>query len=189
MIITITGRPCSGKGTASKEFCKKYGFEYIGTGNMFREYAKQYGYDILSFQEQSSIVTKIDKLIDTKIYEIGQTRLNNNIVIDSRLAWHFIPNSFKVFIDIDDETAGQRLLNANRDSESVQTLDEAISSLKQRWNVENSRYQELYNIDNLNLKNYDLIINSKDLTPEQVVEKIYENYKNFIKNQQKIEKY
>lgn len=182
MIITITGKPCSGKGTASKEFCKKYGFEYIGTGNMFREYAKQYGYDILSFQEQSALVTKIDNLIDTQIYNLGQSRLNDNIVIDSRLAWHFIPNSFKVFIDIDDETAGQRLLSANRDSESAQTLEEAIKTLKQRWNVENARYQELYNIDNLNLNNYDFIINSKDLSPEQVVEKIYENYQIFLKN-------
>ena len=184
MIITITGKPCSGKGTAAKLFCEKYGFEYIGTGNMFREYAKQYGCDILSFQEQSSVVTKIDKLIDSQIYEIGKSKLNDNIVIDSRLAWHFIPNSFKVFIDIDNETAGQRLMSANRDSESAQTLEEAISSLNQRWNVENTRYQELYNIDNLNLDNYDFIINSKDLTPAQIVEEIYKSYQNFIKNKQ-----
>ena len=117
MIITITGKPCSGKGTASKEFCKKYNFEYIGTGNMFREYAKQYGYDILSFQEQSNIVTKIDKLIDNQIYEIGQNKLNEDIVIDSRLAWHFIPSSFKVFIDIDEKTAAKRLLETNRETE------------------------------------------------------------------------
>ena len=186
MIITITGKPCSGKGTASKEFCKKYGFEYIGTGNMFREYAKQYGHDILSFQEQSSLVTKIDNLIDTKIYQIGQTKLNENIIIDSRLAWHFIPNSFKVFIDIDDETAAKRLFSANRDSESVQTLEEAKQSLIERWNIENERYQKLYNIDNLNLNNYDLVINSKNLTPMQVVEEIYKNYQKFLKKKIKV---
>lgn len=185
MIITITGKPCSGKGTASKEFCKKYNFEYIGTGDMFREYAKQYGYDILSFQEQSSIITQIDKLIDNQIFEIGKTRLNENIVIDSRLAWHFIPNSFKVFIDIDDETAGQRLISTKRETEKATNINEAIKNLKHRWNVENARYQELYNIDNLNLNNYDFIINSKDLSPEQIVDEIYKNYQKFIKNSQK----
>ena len=32
MIITITGKPCSGKGTVSKLFCEKYDFKYICTG-------------------------------------------------------------------------------------------------------------------------------------------------------------
>ncbi|MBQ8615856.1 MAG: nucleoside monophosphate kinase [Clostridia bacterium] len=182
MIITITGKPCSGKGTTSKGFCKKYNFEYIGTGDMFREYAKQYGYDILSFQEQSDIVTKIDKQIDNQIFEIGKSRFSDNIVIDSRLAWHFIPNSFKVFIDIDDKTAAERLLGTTRETESATSIQEAIKKLKHRWNVENVRYQKLYNIDNLDLNNYDFVINSKNLTPEQIIEEIYKNYQKFIKN-------
>ena len=44
MIITITGKPCSGKGTAAKAFCKEYGFEYVCTGDMFRSIAKEMGY-------------------------------------------------------------------------------------------------------------------------------------------------
>lgn len=180
MIITITGKPCSGKGTVAKELCLKHNFEYIGTGNMFREYAKQLGYDsILTFQEENEKIKEIDALIDTKIFEIGKTRLNENIVIDSRLAWHFIPNSFKVFIDIDDQTAGQRLLASNRDTEQATSIEDAIKKLKARWDVENSRYQELYNIDNLNLSNYDFVINSKDLTPSQVVDSIYDHYLKF----------
>ncbi len=184
MIITITGKPCSGKGTAAKDFCKKYNFEYICTGDMFRAYAKEFGYDnILAFQEQDLRIKQIDKLVDDKIYEIGRTRANENIVIDSRLAWHFAPNSFKVFIDVDDETAGNRLINANRDTEKSSTLNEAISKLQSRWNIENERYMELYNVNNLNLKNYDLIIDSSNLTPSEVVEKIYGNYLKFINNQ------
>lgn len=181
MIITITGKPCSGKGTVAKEFCKKFNFQYICTGDMFREYSKQFGYDnILTFQEQSSKIKEIDKLVDDKIYEIGKTRTNENIVIDSRLAWHFVEKSFKVFIDIQDQTAGERLLNANRETEQAKTLEEAITSLKARWNVENDRYQELYGVNNLNLNNYDFIIDSSNLTPSQVVEEIYSNYINFI---------
>ena len=64
MIITITGKLCSGKGTVAKELCSRFNFEYIGTGNMFREYAKQRGYDnILTFQEQDEQIKEIDKLI------------------------------------------------------------------------------------------------------------------------------
>ena len=43
---------------------------------------------------------EVDKIVDDSIFKLGQTKLNENIVIDSRLAWHFIPNSFKVFIDV-----------------------------------------------------------------------------------------
>lgn len=183
MIITITGKPCSGKGTTAKLFCEKFGFEYIATGNMFREFAKQYGYNsILDFQKQSSVTKQIDKLIDDKTIEIGKQRLNDNIVFDSRLAWHFIPNSFKVFIDLDDKTAAERLLGTNRDTEQVSTFEEALEKLKARWNTENSRYQELYSIDNLNPSNYDFIINSKNLTPNQIVDEIYKKYLDFINN-------
>ena len=56
MIITITGKPCSGKGTVSKILCDKYNFEYICTGDMFRTLAYSYGYDnILEFQKDERI--------------------------------------------------------------------------------------------------------------------------------------
>ena len=120
MIITITGKPCSGKGTVAKEFCKKYGFEYICTGDMFREYAKEFGYDdILTFQEEDPRVRQIDEKVDSRIKEIGTTQANDNIVIDSRLAWHFVPKSFKVFIDVDDINGGKRLMGAKRETEQV----------------------------------------------------------------------
>ena len=124
----------------------------------------------------------MEKTIDGNIEKIGKTRLNDNIVFDSRLAWFFIPNSFKVFIDIDDDTAANRLLNANRDTESAQDINQAKKQLQDRWLTENLRYQKIYNTDNLNLKNYDYVISSKNLTPEEIADKIYEKYLNFIKN-------
>lgn len=179
MIITITGKPCSGKGTVSKEFCKKYGFEYICTGDMFRSYAQQFGYDdILTFQEEDPRVKQIDNLVDNKIKEIGITRANENILIDSRLAWHFVPKSFKVFIDVDEVNGGKRLMEAKRKTEQTQSLEEAIQKLKNRWQIENERYLELYNINNTNLKNYDLVIDSSNQTPSEIVDIIFKNYTN-----------
>ena len=182
MIITITGKPCSGKGTVAKEFCKKYNFEYVCTGDMFREYAKQFGYDnILTFQEEDPRVKQIDKLVDNKIYELGKTKINSNIVIDSRLAWHFIPNSFKVFIDVNSKTAGNRLMQANRETEQAANIKDAIKSLKSRWKIENDRYSELYGVNNLDPKKYDYVIDSSNLAPEQIVEKIHNKLEKLIK--------
>ncbi len=181
MIITITGKPCSGKGSISKYLCSKYNFDYVCTGDMFRKLSKQHGYDnILHFQQSHDKIKDIDKIIDNKIEEIGKTRINDNVIIDSRLAWHFIPDSFKVFIDIDWNTAADRLLNSNRDTEKAESRDHAIKILKDRWNTENIRYQELYKIDNNNYNNYDFVINS-DKSIEELSEIIYKEYKKFIK--------
>ena len=183
MIITITGKPCSGKGTVSKLFCNNFYFKRISTGDMFREYAKKLGYNsILEFQQKYEKIEEIDSLIDKQTEEIGKTQLNENIVIDSRLAWHFIPNSFKVFIDVDWKTAGERLINANRKEEQAIDINTAINVLKDRWQEENERYLKLYNTDNLNPKNYNLVISSSNLTPEQVSDIIFKEYQKFMRN-------
>lgn len=186
MIITITGKPCSGKGTAAKAFCKQYGFEYVCTGDMFRSIAKEMGYDnILDFQKENPDITKVDKIIDSRTEDLGKTSLDKNIVIDSRLAWNFIPKSFKVFIDVDKKEAAKRLLNANRDTEQINSLEEAQQVLTDRWNTENERYFELYGVNNLNKKNYNYVINSTKLTPEQIIKKIYKKYQKFLKKLKK----
>ena len=180
MIITITGKPCSGKGTVGKLFSEKYNFEYMCTGDIFRHFTKEFGYDnILDFQTNNDKINEIDHMVDNKTTEIGKTRLSENIIFDSRLAWYFIPKSFKVFIDVDWQTAGERLLSANRSNEKVETIDEAIKTLKDRWQAENDRYIELYKTSNLDLSNYDLVISSNNKTPEEIVEEIYNFYIKF----------
>ena len=184
MIITLTGKPCSGKGTVGKLFCEKYNFEFLSTGQIFRELTAKHKYkSILEFQQKNENITDVDKQVDNKTIEIGKTRLNDNILFDSRLAWHFIPKSFKVFLDVDWFVAGDRLVKAERENENVENIEEAIDILKARWNEENSRYKKLYNVDNTNPSQYDLVITSTDKTPEQIVEIIYKNYEKFIKNQ------
>lgn len=180
MIITVTGKPCSGKGTVCKLIAKNKNFEYISTGDMFRELSQQSGQDILNFQKNDNI-KDIDKLIDDKIANVGKTRLSDNIIIDSRLAWHFIPNSFKVFIDVDLDTASKRLISSNRDTEKTTSIDDAMQLLTERWNLENSRYLDLYGINNLNPNNYDFVISSDNLTPEEVASSIMNAYEKFIK--------
>ena len=180
MIITITGKPCSGKGTVSKIFCNKYNFEYLCTGDIFRELAKTYGYtDVLEFQKDE-VCKNADKIVDDKTAELGKTSINKDIVVDSRLAWHFIPNSYKVFIDVDWQTAGKRLLDANRKNEQAKDIISATEKLKDRWQEENARYFELYNTNNLNTNNYNLVIDSATKTPEEIADIIYKNYLNFM---------
>ena len=85
-----------------------------------------------------------------------------------------------MFLDVGWQTAGKRLFSANRENEKASSIEEAVSSLKKRWNAENVRYMELYGVNNLNKNNYDLIIKTDNKTPEQIAEKIYKEYKKFM---------
>ena len=181
MIITITGKPCSGKGTVSKLFCEKYNFEYMCTGDMFRKLCTEQSKSITEIQENED-VKNIDKMVDTYIENLGKEKLHENIIIDSRLAWHFIPKSFKVFIDVDWDIAGERLIQTNRETENYSNKNEAIEALKYRWKIENDRYSELYSINNLNPSQYNLYIESNNKSPEELCDIIHNAYINFLNN-------
>ena len=78
MIITVTGKPCSGKGAASKILCEKYGFDYLCAGDIMRDIAEQEGYEnVLDFQLNSPNVKEVDKFIDNKIAAIGKQRVKD----------------------------------------------------------------------------------------------------------------
>ncbi len=181
MIITITGKPCSGKGTVSKIFCDKYKFEYISAGQLMRDIAVEKNFeDILSFT-QSDNIKDTDIAVEKWTAKIGETRLDEDIIIDARLAWFTIPKSFKVFIDVSMDTAAIRLFNSKRENEQVDSIEEAKASLIARWDRENTRYKKTYGVDNTDPTRYDLVISSENTSPQDIAEKIYLEYCKYIK--------
>ena len=181
MIITITGKPCSGKGTVGKAYCKKYNFEYMSTGDMFRSIASERGYsNILEFQKSKEIYD-VDREIDSRTQAIGKAREKDDLLIDSRMAWHFIPHSFKVFLDVSLQTAGKRLIEAERELEKPESLEHAMQILLDRWQTEKIRYQKLYNTSNLDQSNYDLVISTDNKSIDEIVELIHTEYVKFLK--------
>ena len=104
------------------------------------------------------------------------------MVFDSRLAWHFIPHSFKVFIDLDNEETAKRLANSDRvGKEKYSNFEDAYKTVIERFNAENERYKKFYGIDNTDFKNYDLVLSSKNKSPEELADLIYEEYKKHFK--------
>lgn len=178
MIITITGKPCSGKGTVSKILCDEHNFDYISGGELNRKIATELGYTNTLELQRSKDVFKVDKLIDEKLVEISKLRANDDLIVDSRLGWHFIPNSFKVFIDVSLDISANRLLKAGRNNETATNLDEAKTLLQDRWTEENNRYMKLYGVNNCKDSQYDFIISSDNLTPKEIADKVWHAYMN-----------
>ena len=180
MIITITGKPCSGKSAAIAKLMEKQEFEKFSAGDIFRRIATERGLNVLEIN-QAGDVCDIDKMVDDEITAIGKRDLEKDIIFDSRTAWHFIPESFKVFLDIEPKEAARRLINSGRTTEKVDVSEEeAIADLESRWNIENDRYLMLYNFDNRNPKNYNIVVNTTNLSVDDVANKIYEAYIAFI---------
>ncbi len=181
MIITIAGKPCTGKSTMAEIFITKYNFSRIYAGQIFKQEAKKMGIDVTQLCK-SEDAYPIDIRVDNELKKIYETRLNEDLLIESRTSWSFMPKAFNVFIDLPDKIMAERLFNSDRSAmEKGATLEEALVKVTERYNADLNRYKVLYNIECDNLSNYDFVIDNSNLTPEQTADKIYEAYLEYIK--------
>ena len=100
MHITITGNLGSGKSTIARIISEKYNFEIYSTGKVQRELAKQMNLSTLELNQLMMSDRKYDKMIDDATARISRENKDKNIIFDSRLAWHFVEYSFKVFVSV-----------------------------------------------------------------------------------------
>jgi len=174
MIITLAGTPASGKGTVGKLLAKKLGFPAYSTGQMRRDEAAKKGMTIEEFNDWSLKNKVGDKFFDDKQKDMGETQ--DNFVIDGRLAWYFIPNSIKVFLDVDiDEASRRRFAEINkpgRAEEHAQTFEEVKKIIVDRTKHDLERYTALYGISSYDKTKFDIIIDTTELSPEQVTDAI-----------------
>ena len=112
--ITISGVIGSGKSTVAKMLAAELGWEYYSTGMAQRRIAEEMGITTTAL----NALTVKDKSIDERIDSVFKNPPwgNKNCVVDSRLAFHFIPKSFKVCLTVQDEIAGIRLFKDKKRS-------------------------------------------------------------------------
>ena len=173
--ITITGDLGSGKSAVAKILSGKLNMEIISTGVIQREIAMKYGMTTLELNKYSESHPEIDEMIDNTIRNIGKQE--KCYIIDSRLAWFFIPNSFKIYLQVDVDIAADRITGDKRDTEKYDSHEKAVNDIKARKKSENQRYLGLYGADCSNLDNFDLIIDTSKSTPEEIADLIISIYK------------
>ena len=123
---------------------------------------------------------KYDTMIDDTTARISRENKGKKIIFDSRLAWNFVEQSFKVFLQVSLDVAANRVINDNRGKEETyKSLDEAKALLKERAQTEDRRYKDMYNVEYFNYSNYNLVIDSTYSTPEVIAAIIMEEAKNF----------
>lgn len=181
-IISLAGELASGKGTVSKLLSEELNYTVYRNGEYVRKLAKEQGLDITSFNEYLKDHPEIDRQIERSAAEYAKE--HNNFIIDARLGWYAVPESFKVYLTIDiNEAAKRAFYDENRKStEKFASIEEQKADMQRRYKMENERYFNLYGVRKEDLSNYDLVVDTTDKTPTQVKEKILEEYKKWLKN-------
>ena len=179
-IISLAGDLASGKGAVSRELAERLKYEIYRNGEYFRKLAKENNMDVTTFNEYVKTHPEIDIQIENSCKEYAKT--HDNLVIDARLGWYAVPESFKIYLQVDINVAVKRaFFDENRkSSENFNTVQEQKEDLQKRFKLENERYFELYNIHKEDLANYDLVINTSNITPAQVANVIIEEYEKWL---------
>lgn len=184
-IITIAGKLGSGKSTTSSLLSEKLSYEKFSSGDFFRQVGLDRGLTLLELSKLAETDDSIDIETDNKVREAGQ---KENIILESRLAYHFVPESFKVYLTLDTKESAKRMFEdlennphrkATEDYSSVEEMEEKV---KERYASEKLRYKKLYNVDTTDTSNFDLIIDTSKHSPDEVCEIIIKEYKDWLEN-------
>ena len=181
MIITLGGKAGSWKWTVAKLLSEKLGYEIISIWNLKRKLAEEMG---LSISEFNLLGEKPENQHEFDLkYEEYQKNLvlNSQVILESRLWFLCQPNAFKVFLDVNDEVASQRILNDKRTTDQFFSPEEALQVTRKRNQDDQNRYLSLYNIDLRDSTQYNLTIDTSELTPEEIVGKILTEFSKYIK--------
>jgi CMP/dCMP kinase len=162
-IITVAGSPGSGKSSTAKALAAAFGYRHFSSGDLFRQLAAERGESIEAMNISAEVQRDIDLKVDALLQDMYRTE--DRLVIDSRMAWRWMPESLKVFLVLDPDTASERIFNSlrveGRQSEDAASVDEVRRSIDRRFASEQRRYRTLYDVNPTDPLNFDVTINTK----------------------------
>ncbi len=164
--ISLAGDLGSGKSTVSAILIERLGATYYSTGAICRAIAASHGMTIVEMNKYMETHPEIDHEIDDGLRALSDK--DETLVIDSRMAWHFVKDTFRVYMTTELEESAKRILRANREGDHAATIEEMAEEIRARKASERMRYREQYGVDCKDLSNYDLVVDSTYASPEEV---------------------
>lgn len=169
LTITISGPPASGTSSVAKRLAETLGYDLVNGGDIFRKMADERGLTLAELTQKSEANPEIDKKLDERlkdrIVEHAKSDPQTGLIAESRLAgWHGE--------DVADLTVYLKASSEVRLERAEGRDDESVEEFKERERSERERYIEFYDVDYTNEDRYDLVINTEQHTPNQVVSAI-----------------
>lgn len=182
-IITISGKPGSGKSSTADKVAELLGYTRHSSGDMVRNLLKKSHMSLEEYNEKAEDNHSLDAVVDEQLREL---RDQADIIVDSRLGFYWIPESFKVYLDLNLDVATARIFkdvvsNASRSGEGGNhSLSSVAHSVKERMENERSRFRSMYGVDPYNPRNFDLVIDTSRHTPQSVALAVFDSYKDWL---------
>jgi len=172
--VALSGDLGSGKSSVAGLLAEALGARQVSTGAAQRQIAAQRGISTLELNRQAEVDPSIDDEIDSVFRSLAESI--EPLVVDSRLAWHFLPAAVKVHLVVDPEVAAARVLQreATR-AERYGSAAEALQHIGDRADSERRRFQQIYGVDIFKLANYDLVVDTSTASPDEVARAVLDH--------------
>jgi len=169
--ITISGKICTGKSTLLKNLQKELHWPIFMTGQLFRDYVKKNLLNLEQVEEQND---KLTKKIDYQVRDM--INAPGNLIVDgwmSGIMAQDLPDVLKILLICKDEIRHKRF--ANREKISI---DEAKKRIEERQSNWLNKLKKIYKRnDFVDPKNYDLVIDTSNITSRDVLKKVLQKIK------------
>jgi cytidylate kinase len=187
-IVSFNGDHGSGKSTIAKKIAVEFDYDRFYMGKIFRDMARDEGISYTEFLELLKKDSSYDKKVDDYVVELSKEK--NNFVIESRTAWYFIPDSFKIYLKVSEEEGAKRMFkdylkNEHRKIEdnNIKTKEDILAISRNRKKSDDERYKKMYDIDVNDMGQYDLVLDTTNLDKNEVYQAIKKAVKKFIDRQ------
>lgn len=176
MIISFCGDNGSGKSTTAVKIAEKLGYKHYHMGQIVRDMAKEQRMDLKEFNDLRDKDPNFDKAVDSFLINLGKT--SDNFVIESRTAWFFLPNSLKIYLKVTDKEAAKRIFlemqgeSKRNEGQNLDSEEKVLENIKRRNQSDTALYKNLYGIDIRDEKNFDFILDTTQLSIEEVFNKV-----------------
>lgn len=174
MIITISGTPGAGKTTTAEKLAKKLRHRRYSLGLIRRAMARERGLTLEEFNTLGEKKDFTDRSVDQ--WQAKQGKKLKNGIFEGRTSFHFIPHSYKIFLQAEIPVAAKRIKHdraAHRRFEANWSdIHSVETALRRRMRSDSRRYRKYYGLNIYDRGHYDLVLDTTRLKPSQVVSRI-----------------
>ncbi|MDR2314698.1 MAG: AAA family ATPase [Spirochaetaceae bacterium] len=164
--IAVSGKSGCGNTTVSRMVAQRLGLRFINY--TFRSLAEEKGLSLEEVLDRAAKEDWWDREVDSR--QIALARASGGCVLGSRLAiWMLREADLKVYLRASPETRAGRI--ARREGGALENI---AAFTRERDKQDRERYLKIYNIDNDDYSLADLIIDTDNMTAEEISHAIIE---------------
>lgn len=160
VVMTISGDLGAGKSLLTGALVERWGARRYSTGTVQRQMAEKLGITTLELNRRAETDHTIDDQIDSIFRNLSESK--ENLVVDSRMAFHFLPESFRIKLEVHPKVAAIRIQkDTSRIGEGPYNSPEEIEQgILARKTSERERFKRYYNVDIEDHAGYTVVVNT-----------------------------